>query len=83
MTEMINQPDKAKQPLPEFYTSNIEAHIIADMLRIEAITTELRDFKQDTKERLDKLEGWIIAIVAISFTTLLAALGGLITWILA
>jgi len=37
--------------------NNMEAHIIADMLRIEGITTELREFKDDTKQRLNKLEG--------------------------
>lgn len=64
------------------YSKNLEAHIIADMLRIESITTELREFKTDTKSRFDKLEGWIIGIVAISFSTLLAALGGILAWIL-
>jgi hypothetical protein len=52
-------------------TGNLEAHIIADMLRIENITTELREFKTDTKEKLNKLENWIIGIVAITMTTLL------------
>lgn len=51
---------------------NIEAHIIADMLRIESITTELREFKDDTKKRLDKIEGWIIGIVGITVSTLLS-----------
>lgn len=69
-------------PQQELYTDSIEAHIIADMLRIESITTELREFKDDTKQRFDKLEGWIIGIVAISFSTLLASLGGLIAWIM-
>ena len=44
-------------------TNNLEAHIIADMLRIESITTELREFKQDTKHRLNKIENWLVAIV--------------------
>lgn len=57
---------------------NIEAHIIADMLRIESITTELREFKNDTKKRFDKLEGWIVAIVGVTITTLLATLGSII-----
>ena len=57
---------------------NLEAHIIADMLRIENITTELREFKEDTKGRFNKLEGWIVAIVGITVTTLLATVGGLI-----
>jgi hypothetical protein len=57
---------------------NLEAHIIADMLRIENITTELREFKEDTKQRLNKLEGWIVAIVGVTVTTLLATIGGLV-----
>lgn len=51
---------------------NLEAHIIADMLRIESITAELREFKTDTKKRLDKIEGWVIAIVGTTVTTLIA-----------
>jgi|TARA_R110000803_G_scaffold209479_1_gene279183 hypothetical protein len=62
-------------PMPE---GNVEAHIIADMLRIESITAELREFKDDTKSRLDKLEGWIVAIVGITITTLLATVGTLV-----
>jgi len=69
-------------PRPETQTytesGNLEAHIIADMLRIEGITTELREFKEDTKKRLDKLEGWIVAIVGVTVTTLIATLGGLL-----
>jgi len=66
-----------KQPLEEskqIYaeTNNLEAHIIADMLRIESITTELREFKEDTKHRLNKMENWLVAIVGTSFTTLIA-----------
>ena len=57
---------------------NLEAHIIADMLRIENITTELREFKEDTKQRLNKWEGWIVAIVGVTVTTLLATIGGLV-----
>ena len=52
---------------------NVEAHIIADMLRIESITAELREFKVDTKERPNKLEGWIVALVGTT-PTLLATL---------
>lgn len=59
-------------------SGNLEAHIIADMLRIESITTEVREFKQDTKKRLDKIEGWIVAIIGVTVTTLLATVGGLI-----
>lgn len=59
-------------------SGNLEAHIIADMLRIESITTELREFKQDTKKRLDKIEGWVVAIIGVTVTTLIATVGGLV-----
>lgn len=59
-------------------SGNLEAHIIADMLRIESITTELREFKNDTKKRLDKIEGWVVAIVGVTVTTLLATLGSIL-----
>ena len=73
----------AKKPqektVPKYVEENgIEAHIIADMLRIESITAELREFKEDTKARLNKLEGWIVAIVGVTVTTLIATLGGLL-----
>lgn len=58
--------------------TNLEAHIIADMLRIESITAELREFKEDTKQRLNKLEGWIVAIVGVTVTTLIATLTSLL-----
>jgi hypothetical protein len=48
------------------------------MLRIENITTELSEFKVDTKERLNKLENWIIGIVAITVTTLLSVLSAIV-----
>ena len=69
---------QAPKPNIEEYSQGVEAHIIADMLRIESITSELREFKEDTKSRLDKLEGWIVAIIGITITTLLATVGTLI-----
>lgn len=59
-------------------SNNLEAHIIADMLRIESITTEVREFKQDTKLRLNKIENWLVAIVGTTFTTMVAILVGLL-----
>ena len=71
MKKTEKQPlEQSKQIYAE--TNNLEAHIIADMLRIESITTELREFKQDTKHRLNKIENWLVAIVGTSFTTLIA-----------
>jgi len=78
---MNKKLDPQQQPIEaEVYANkdNLEAHIIADMLRIESITTELREFKEDTKVRLNKLENWLVAIVGTSFTTLVAVLIGLV-----
>lgn len=77
-----------KKPTPELTTKpyiesgNIEAHIIADMLRIESISSELKEFKEVTKERLNKLESWIIAIVGLTFTTLMTTVIGLLMKVL-
>jgi len=71
-----SEPDKNIKPYVE--SGNIEAHIIADMLRIESITAELREFKDTTKNRLDKLESWIIAIVGLTFTSLVSIIIGIV-----
>ena len=74
-------PKKTKPeltPKPYVESGNIEAHIIADMLRIESITAELREFKETTKGRLDKLESWIIAIVGLTFTSLVSIIIGIV-----
>tara|TARA_B100001094_G_C17996735_1_gene703034 strand:- start:269 stop:508 length:240 start_codon:yes stop_codon:yes gene_type:complete len=75
-----NEPEK--MPKPYVQSGDIEAHIIADMLRIESITAELKEFKEVTRERLNKLEGWIIAIVGLTFTTLMTTVVGLLMKIL-
>jgi hypothetical protein len=75
MVKKLEPEIKEKQVYTE--VNNLEAHIIADMLRIESITTELREFKVDTKQRLNKIENWLVAIVGTSFTTLLALLVGM------
>lgn len=66
--------DSKEKPQVYLESGNLEAHILADMLRIEGITTELRDFKQGTEKRLDKLESWIVGIVGITVTTLLSVI---------
>jgi len=75
-----NKPELTPKPYVE--SGNIEAHIIADMLRIESITAELREFKETTKSRLDKLESWIIAIVGLTVTTLISTVVGLVLKVL-
>ena len=79
---MPKRTDTELSPRPYVESGNIEAHIIADMLRIESITAELREFKETTKGRLDKLESWIIAIVGLTFTTLMATVVGLLMKVL-
>tara|TARA_B100001057_G_C22870763_1_gene958729 strand:- start:4835 stop:5074 length:240 start_codon:yes stop_codon:yes gene_type:complete len=79
---MPKKPQPDKMPKPYIQDGNIEAHIIADMLRIESITAELREFKDTTKTRLDKLESWIVAIVGLTFTTLVTTVVGLLMKVL-
>lgn len=68
----MSKENTKEKPQVYLESGNLEAHILADMLRIEGITTELRDFKQSTEKRLDKLENWIVGIVGITVTTLLS-----------
>lgn len=75
---MSEYEQQKKQQTQYTESNNLEAHIIADMLRIESITTELREFKQDTKLRLNKIENWLVAIVGTTFTTMVAILVGLL-----
>lgn len=63
-------------------TGNLEAHIIADMLRIEGITRELREFKNDQRETNRKLERYIVGIVGVTVTTLLSSVGALLFLVL-
>jgi hypothetical protein len=75
---MNDYDQQRKQQTQYSESNNLEAHIIADMLRIESITTEVREFKQDTKVRLNKIENWLVAIVGTTFTTMVAILVGLL-----
>lgn len=76
-----SEPEQQNKPVEQKVyadSNNLEAHIIADMLRIESITAELREFKETTKSRLDKLESWIIAIVGLTFTSLISIIIGIV-----
>ena len=57
-----NEPEISPKPYVE--SGNIEA--------------QLKEFKEVTKERLNKLESWIIAIVGLTFTTLVTTVVGLL-----
>lgn len=86
MSDKQPETEQEQATNPYYATgTKLEAHIIADMLRIESIATEMREHKVDYKEhketvnkRFDKLEGWIIAIVAISVTSLIGIAGSLL-----
>jgi len=90
MDDHNSEPTAAEKPYPYPYisTGHIEAHIIADMLRIESITTELREFKTNTNSRLDemkldtnlklaRIESWLTAIIGVTITTLLSVVVGI------
>lgn len=68
----MSRENTKEKSQPYLESGNLEAHVLADMLRIEGITTELRSFKESTEKRLDKLENWIVGIVGITVTTLLS-----------
>ena len=49
---------------------------------LRAVTQRHKEFKETTKERLNKLESWIIAIVGLTFTTLMTTVVGLLMKVL-
>lgn len=68
----MKEENPESEASPYIRGTNLEAHVIADMLRIESITTELREFKEESRKRFDKLENWIIAIIGVTTTTLIS-----------
>lgn len=88
-----------KEPVPKSAPSaqpylskdgNLEAHMIIDMLRIETITAELKEFKETNTERLDRMEArlvlkmnrienWLVGMVATSFSALIMILISMLT----
>jgi hypothetical protein len=58
--------------------SRLDAHATNVLLRLDILVDELREFKQDSKQRMNKFETWIVGIVAVTITTLLATTGGLL-----
>ena len=58
--------------------SRLDAHATNVLLRLDMLIDELREFKQDSKQRMNKFETWIVGIVAVTITTLLATTGGLL-----
>ena len=62
--------------------SRLDAHATNVMLRLDMLIDELREFKQDSKERMNKFETWVVGLVAITITTLLASVGALVNHLL-
>jgi hypothetical protein len=58
--------------------TRMDAHATNVLLRLDMLIDELREFKQDSKQRMNKFETWIVGIVAVTITTLLATTGGLL-----
>lgn len=58
--------------------SRLDAHATNVLLRLDMLIDELREFKQDSKQRMNKFETWIVGMVAVTITTLLATTGGLL-----
>jgi hypothetical protein len=69
-----------KQVTEQLYSNDpdLKAQIIADMLRIEQVTHELKDFKDEVKTHFNKIENWLVGIVAGVFATLSSFLIALI-----
>ena len=63
-------------------TSRLDVHATNVMLRLDMLIDELREFKQDSKQRMNKFETWIVGLVAITITTLLASVGALLNHVL-
>lgn len=69
---------EGEEELDPYYRHSVDAHILADMLRIESISNEVRELKETVKTRLDKLENWIVGIVGLTVTSLVAILASFI-----
>jgi len=76
---MATKKTDKQADIQHLYTeqSRIDAHATNLMLRLDMLVEELREFKQDSKARMNKFETWMVGIVAIALTTLLATVGSL------
>ena len=49
---------------------DLKSQVIADMLRIEQVTTEIKEFKVEVKDHFAKIENWLVGIMAGVFATM-------------
>ena len=77
---MATKKNNKQADIQQLYTeqSRLDAHATNVMLRLDMLIEELREFKQDSKARMNKFETWMVGIVAIALTTLLATVGSLL-----
>ena len=77
---MATKKTNKQADIQQLYTeqSRLDAHATNVMLRLDMLIEELREFKQDSKARMNKFETWMVCIVAIALTTLLATVGSLL-----
>ncbi len=79
-TESTDKQIDKQADIQQLYAeqSRLDAHATNVLLRLDMLIDELREFKQDSKQRMNKFETWIVGMVAITITTLLATTGGLL-----
>jgi len=60
------------KPAEQLYANepDLKSQVIADMLRIEQVTTEIKEFKFEVKEHFTKIENWLVGIMAGVFATM-------------
>jgi len=77
---MATKKTNKQADIQQLYTEQgrLDAHATNVMLRLDMLIEELREFKQDSKARMNKFETWMVGIVAIALTTLLATVGSLL-----
>ena len=60
------------KPAEQLYANepDLKSQVIADMLRIEQVTTEIKEFKVEVKDHFAKIEKWLVGIMAGVFATM-------------
>jgi hypoxanthine-guanine phosphoribosyltransferase len=64
--------DLDKKPAEKLYANDpeLKTQVIADMLRIEQVTSEIKEFKLEVKDHFAKIENWLVGIMAGVFATM-------------
>ena len=64
--------DLDSKPQEQLYANNpdLKTQVIADMLRIEQVTSEIKEFKTEVKAHFSKIENWLVGIMAGGFATM-------------